>query len=113
MTFTLGTDGGAMRPGVDSDETLSRLRLCLLFNKGPWCASRSTPTMGTCTSGITKGHVKSRRSPSFRLRAVYTTWGWWSLWRRIGCSLCAPCVRAGVYVGRRTGRTPCPPGIAV
>ena len=35
MTFMLGMDGGAMRPGVDSDVTPSSGRLCLQSTRSP------------------------------------------------------------------------------
>ena len=67
ITFTQGTDGGAMRPGVDSDVTPSIRRLFLQSTRSPQWESRSTPMMGKSTSAMTKGHVNSRRSPRFRL----------------------------------------------
>ena len=35
LTFTLGTYGGAMRPGVDSDVTPLNFRLCVQFTRNP------------------------------------------------------------------------------
>ena len=71
MTFTLGTDGCTMRPGVDSEVTPSSRRLILYSARSPYCESRSTPMMGSCTSAIKKRHVRSRRSPRFRAREVH------------------------------------------
>ena len=65
--FTLGTDGVAMRPDVDSDMTSLSRGLFLQSTRRPYWESRSTPMMGRSTSAITKRHVKSRRSSRFRL----------------------------------------------
>jgi hypothetical protein len=59
-----------MEPGVDSDVTPSSRRF-LQSTRCPQCYNSSTRMIGTWTSNITKRHVKSRRSPRFKLRDVH------------------------------------------
>ena len=67
ITFTLETDVGVMRPGVDNEVTPSSRRLFLQSTMSPYCESRSSPMISNSTSAVTKRQVKSRRRPAYRV----------------------------------------------
>ena len=67
MTLMLGTAGVTVWPCVNREVIPSRRRLFLQSTSRLKWDRKSTPMMGSSTSATMKHHVKSRRSPGFRL----------------------------------------------